>query len=135
MFNCEGLADKEKSGVITDSLIGMAEVMPPPVPVTVMVATVPTGTVPAMLKVTVALAAVTTPGLRVAVTPVGRPLTLNVTGPVKPLAELIAMVLLVLVPATALMLSGFAARVKVGPPEGGPWKIFKTFSAGFARGL
>lgn len=116
-------------------MIGMAEVMPPPVPVTVMVAMVPTGTVPAMLKVTVALAPVTTLGLRVAVTPVGRPLTLNVTGLVKPLAGLIEIVLLMLVPATALMLSGFAARVKVGLPEGAPWKVFKTFSAGFVRGL
>jgi hypothetical protein len=109
-FNCEGLGDKEKSGVITDSWIAMEEVMPPPVPIMVTVAFVPTGTELATLKVTMPLAPVTVDGFRVAVTPAGNPLTLNVTGLVKPPAGLIAMVLATLVPCTTLMLSGLAAR-------------------------
>jgi hypothetical protein len=92
-FNCEGLGVKEKSGVITANLMGMAEVMPPPVPVTVTVAAVPAGTVPATLKVIELLTPVTTLGLKVAVTPVGSPPTLRVTGLLKPPEGLISMVL------------------------------------------
>ena|SRR5215831_18437628 len=120
MFNWEGLAAKEKSGVMTVSLMGMAEVIPPPVPVTVSVAAVPTGTVPATLNVIVLLGPVTTVGFTVAVTPAGNPATLNVTGLVKPPEALMAMVLVTLVPASTLMLSGFAARLKLGLAEGGP---------------
>ena len=109
-LDCEGLAAKEKSGVITASRMAMEEVIPPPVPITVTVAFVPTGTVLATLKVTTPLAPVTVAGFKVAVTPVGNPLTLNVTGLLKPPAALIAMVLATLVPCTTLILSGLAAR-------------------------
>ena len=119
-FNCEGLGVKEKSGVITANLMGTAEVMPPPVPVTVNVAAVPTGTVLATLNVIELLAPVTTAGLNVAVTPAGKPPTLSVTGLLKPPEGLIAIVLIWLVPGTRLMLSGLAARLKFGPLLGAP---------------
>ena len=100
--------------------MGMAEVMPPPVPVTVDVATVPTGTVLATLKVMELLTPVTTLGLKVAVTPEGKPFTLSVTGLLKPPEGLMAIVPTWLVPGTRLMLSGLAARSKFGPPVGAP---------------
>ena len=105
---------------MTVSWMGMAEVIPPPVPVTVSVAALPTGTVPATLNVIVPLGPVTTAGFNVAVTPAGNPVTLNATGLVKPPEALIAMVVVTLDPANTLMLSGLAASLKLGLLEGGP---------------
>lgn len=135
MFMDDGLAARAKSGVTTVSLMGRAEVTLPPDPITVTVAVVPEATVLAAVKVIVVVAPVTTLELGVAVMPVGNPATVNVTGLVKPFTGLMAMVLATLPPASMLMLSGLAARVNVGLPEGGPWKVVKTVSAGLVRGL
>ena len=54
-------------------------------------------------------------GLNAAVTPVGRPVALRVTLPVKPPAGTTVMVLVPLAPCTMLSVFGDAVKVKLGP--------------------
>lgn len=57
-------------------------------------------------------------GLKVAVTPLGRPDTEKVTFPVKPLIEVMVMVLVPLEPCIIVNLLGEAWREKFGPKTG-----------------
>jgi hypothetical protein len=131
----DGLADSVKLGVavgFTVKLTVAVRVSPPPVPVTVTFV-VPVAAVADAARVRVLLAPLVEPGLNVAVTPLGRPLAVKATLPVKPPARVIPMVLAPLAPWLTVRLDGVAASVKLGPP--GPCHVRSTCSAGFPRGL
>src|SRR5215475_5943680 len=85
----------------------------PPVPVTVIVAA-PSVAVLDADRVRTLLPAVAGFGLKLAVTPVGNPLALKVTPPVKPPVRVIVTVLVPLAPRFIAMLAGPAESVKSG---------------------
>ena len=85
-------------------------------PVTVTV-TVPIAAVPVAVNVS-ALVLVVLLGLKEVVTPLGRPDTEKVTFPVKPLMEVMVMVLVPLEPCVIIRLPGVAWREKFGPKTG-----------------
>src|SRR5262245_51195350 len=96
-------------GGLTVRLIGTVRVSPPPVPVTV-TDEVPVAAVAEAASVTTLLLAVVEAGLKVAVTPAGRPLAVNATAPVK-LVRAIVIVLVPLAPWTPVRAVGLAGRV------------------------
>jgi hypothetical protein len=99
--------------VTTVRLIVVACVSPPPVPVTVTVAG-PSVAVVEAVKVTVLLVPVVEAGVKLAVTPVGSPLALNATLPVKPPARVIVIALFAVKPRVTLTFVGLADRAKSG---------------------
>src|SRR5262245_40068657 len=111
-----GLAEIVKFGGasgLTVRLMGMLCVIPPPTPVTVIVA----GPVVAVLdaaKVRVLEFPVAATGLKVGVTPAGAPLALNVTLPVNPPVRVIVIETIPLAPWSIARLVGFAASMKSG---------------------
>ena len=112
----EGLGEREKSGVagwFTVRLIVVVRVRPPPVPVTVTVAG-PRVAVLEAVKVRTLLVPVVEVGLKLAVTPVGNPLALNATLPVKPPLRVIVIVLVPLAPRLIVRLEGFGESAKSG---------------------
>ena len=110
-----GAAERLKSatkGVVTVRTIAAVWVSVPLVPVTVRF-TVPVVAVALAANVSV-LAPVVDVGLKVAVTPVGWPLTLNATAPVKPLNAFTLIVLVALAPRATLTVPGVAESAKSG---------------------
>jgi hypothetical protein len=119
-----GLADTLKSaggGVATVRLIEVARDNDPDAPVTVTTAD-PSVAVLEAISVSVELAPVVESGLNVAVTPVGSPLALNATLPVKPFRRVMAIALVPLAPRLIVRLAGLLAREKSGfeTPVGSP---------------
>jgi hypothetical protein len=111
-----GFATSEKSGVgcwTTVRVIVVVCVNPPPVPVMVTVAG-PSVAVAEAVKVTVLLVPVVDAGLKLAVTPVGNPLALNATLPVKPPVRVIVIALFAVKPRVTFTLVGFAESAKSG---------------------
>jgi hypothetical protein len=120
----EGFGESEKSGVCgwaTLRLIVVVRVRPPPVPVTVTTA-VPRVAVAEAAKVNVLLVPVAEAGLKLAVTPLGSPLALNATAPVKPPLLVIVIALVPLAPRLIVRPVGFGDREKLGlgTPPGSP---------------
>jgi hypothetical protein len=112
----EGLGASAKFGVavwLTVSAIVVVRVRPPPVPVIVTVTGPPSVAVLEAASVSVLLLPVVLLGLKVAVTPVGKPLALNVTALVK-LVRVMLIVLVPLVPRFIVRLEGLAASAKFG---------------------
>src|SRR5262245_39252045 len=97
-------------GGLTVRLIWTVRVSPPPVPVTV-TGEVPVAAVAEAASVTTLLLAVVEAGLKVAVTPAGKPLAVNATAPVK-LVRAIVIVLVPLAPWTTVRAEGLAESVK-----------------------
>src|SRR5499427_10877194 len=89
----------------TVRLIDVVRVRPPPVPVTVTVAA-PRVAVPEAVNVNTLLVPVAEAGLKLAVTPLGNPLALKATLPVKPPARVIVSVLVPLPPRLIVKLEG-----------------------------
>ena len=125
MVRLVGLRERVKSGVagaLTVRLIVVVRVSPPPVPVTVTVA----GPVVAVLeavRASVLLFPVVEVGLKAAVTPLGNPLAVRATLPVKPPLRVIAIVLLPLAPRLIVRLDGLGESEKLGvepAPGNGP---------------
>src|SRR5215831_10759955 len=87
----------------TVRLIDVVCVRPPPVPVTVTVAA-PRVAVPEAVKVSTLLVPVAEAGLKLAVTPLGNPLALKATLPVKPPVRVIVIVLVPLAPRLTVRL-------------------------------
>jgi len=115
MLRLAGEADSEKSGTagaLTVSVMLVARVSVPDVPVTVNV-TVPVAALLAAVSVRV-LAEVGLGGLKLAVTPEGRPEIDKFTLPLKPLIGFTVMVLLPMVPCVIPSDAGVADRVKSG---------------------
>jgi hypothetical protein len=111
-----GLAANEKSGVggwATVRLMVVVRARLPLVPVTVTVAA-PSVAVLEAAKVSVALFSVVEVGLKLAVTPLGNPLALKATLPVKPPVRVIVIVLAPLAPRLTVRLVGLAANEKSG---------------------
>jgi hypothetical protein len=110
------LAESVKSGVggaLTVRLMGILCVKPPPTPVTVTVA----GPVAAVLdaaKVRALEFPVAEAGLKVGVTPAGKPLALKVTLPVNPPVRVIVIETIPLAPWSIARLVGVAASMKSG---------------------
>jgi len=110
-----GVAESVKpGGGVTVRAMVVLLVAVPEAPDTVIVE-VPAAALLDALKVSV-LVFVDAVGLKVAVTPVGSPLTENVTVPLKPLCGVTVMVLVPVAPSTTVTLAGVAARVKDGVP-------------------
>ena len=86
---------------------------PPLVPVMVTVAG-PSVAVAEAVKFTVLLVPVVDAGLKLAVTPVGNPLALNATLPVKPPVRVIVIALFAVKPRVTFTLVGFAESAKSG---------------------
>ena len=93
----------------------------PDTPVIVTVA-VPVAAVPLAVNVSV-LVEVVGFGLNCAVTPLGRPVALNVTLPVKPSSGVTVIVLVPLAPCAMVSVFGFAAKLKSGDPPPQPGKM------------
>jgi hypothetical protein len=111
-----GLAASEKScvgGWATVRLMVVVRARLPLVPVTVTVAA-PRVAVLEAAKVSVALFPVVEVGLKLAVTPLGNPLALKATLPVKPPVRVIVIVLAPLAPRLTVRLVGLAANEKSG---------------------
>jgi hypothetical protein len=111
-----GLADIVKSGgggcVFTTKLTVVVCVKLPLVPVIVNV-DVPTGVLPVVVTVNVAVPApVTVPGEKLAVAPVGNPLALSVTTPVNPFNAPMLAVYVVALPTLTVCVLGLADIVK-----------------------
>src|SRR5215813_1303817 len=105
----------------TVRLIVAVRVRPPPVPVTVTVAA-PRVAVLEALKVSVLLPPVAGFVLKLAVTPLGNPLALKVTPPVKPPLRVMVIALVPLAPRLTVRLVGLAESAKSGlaVPLGSP---------------
>jgi hypothetical protein len=119
-----GLGESEKSGVcgwFTVRLSVVVRVRPPPVPVIVTVAA-PRVAVLEALKVRALLPPVAGFVLKLAVTPLGNPLALKVTPPVKPPVRVIVIVLVPLAPRLIVRLEGLGEIEKSGleTPLGSP---------------
>jgi hypothetical protein len=114
-----GLAEREKSGAFTVRLIVAVRESPPPVPVTVTVAG-PAAAVAEAVRVRVLLVPVVDVGLKAAVTPLGRPLTLKATLFVNPFKRAIVMVLVALAPLFTVTLVGLVESEKSGVGGGPP---------------
>src|SRR5262249_6408016 len=119
-----GLGESEKSGVcgwFTVRLIAVVRVRPPPVPETV---TVAAPRVAALEAVNVNTLLVPGAGFepKLAVTPLGNPLALKVTLPVKPPVRVIVIVLVPLAPRLIVKLEGLGETEKSGleTPLGSP---------------
>ena len=115
MLRLAGEADSEKSGTagaLTVSVMLVVRVSVPDVPITVNV-TVPVAALLAAVSVRV-LAEVALGGLKLAVTPEGRPEIDKFTLPLKPLIGFTVMVLLPMVPCVIPSDAGVADRVKSG---------------------
>src|SRR5262245_58589452 len=97
----------------TVRLIGVVRVKPPPVPVTVIVAA-PSGAALDTERVRILLAPVAGFGLKLAVTPAGNPLALNVTPPVNPPLRVTVIVLVPLAPRLIVRLGGLPESAKSG---------------------
>jgi hypothetical protein len=97
----------------TVRLIVVVRVRPPPVPVTVIVAG-PSVAVLDVARVITLLVPGASVGLKLAVTPLGNPLTLNATLPVKPPVRVMVIVLVPLAPRLTVRLVGFGESVKSG---------------------
>src|SRR5262245_55877900 len=111
-----GLVESEKSGVagaFTVRLIDVVRVKPPPVPVTITVAG-PVAAVVEAARVRVVLVPVVEVGLKLAVTPLGRPLALKATLPVNPFKRVTVMVLVPLAPRLTVKLEGLDESEKSG---------------------
>jgi len=124
-----GEAASAKSGVagwFTVRLIGVDRVSPPPVPVTVTVAA-PSVAVLDADRVRTLLLPVAGLTLKLAVTPAGNPLALNVTPLLKPPLRVIVIVLVPLAPRLKVRLAGEAESAKSG--VGGPGSLPKTLVA------
>jgi hypothetical protein len=124
-----GEADSAKSGVagwFTVRLIGVVRVNPPPVPVTVTVAA-PSVAAPDAVSVRTLLLPVAGFTLKLAVTPLGNPLALNVTPLPKPPLRVIVIVLVPLAPRLTVRLAGLAESEKSG--VGGPGSAPNTLVA------
>src|SRR5262245_44471469 len=91
----------------------------PPVPLTVTVER-PVVAVLEAVRVKVVLAPVVEAGEKLAVTPLGRPLAVKATLPVKPPVRVIAIVLVTLDPRLTVRLPGLAASEKSGPAWSSP---------------
>lgn len=116
----EGFRASEKSGAeLTTRPITVDRVNPPPAPVT-LIMVVPAGALVDALSVSVVLFALVEEGLKLAVTPVGSPLALKATLPVKPPLRVMLIVVVTLAPRLTFTLAGLAESVKSGPdPTGG----------------
>src|SRR5215510_9439046 len=105
----------------TVRLIDVVRVRPPPVPVTV---TVAAPRVAALVAVNVNTLLVPVAGFepKLALTPLGNPLALKVTPPVKPPVRVTVIVLVPLAPRVTVRLAGFGESVKSGleTPLGSP---------------
>jgi hypothetical protein len=111
-----GLAESAKSGVCASLTVrptGVVRVRPPPVPVTVIVAA-PSVAVLDTERVRTLLAPVAGFVPKLAVTPPGNPLALNVTPSVKPPLRVTVIVLVPLATRATVRLVGEADRVKSG---------------------
>jgi hypothetical protein len=111
-----GCAESVKSGVcdwLTVRLIVAVRVSPPPTPVTVTVAAPRVAALEAA-SVNTLLVPVAEAGLNVAVTPLGNPLAVKVTAPVKPPLRVIVIALVPLAPRLTVKLEGLADNVKLG---------------------
>jgi hypothetical protein len=123
-----GLADKEKSAVAVEATVKATDVVwvrEPLVPVIVTVAA-PKVAVLEAVRVSVLLVPVTDAGLKLAVTPLGKPLAVMATVPVNPPVRVIVMVLVPLAPRFTVRLDGLAERLKLGlapPPPKGNWIV------------
>src|SRR5215475_10615759 len=119
-----GLGESEKSGVcgwFTVRLIVVIRVRPPPVPVTVTVAAPRVAALEAV-KVITLLVPVTGFEPKLALTPLGNPLALKVTSPVKPPVRVTVIVLVPLAPRLIVKLEGLGETEKSGleTPLGSP---------------
>jgi hypothetical protein len=124
-----GDEDRAKSGVagwLTVRLIGVVRVKPPPVPV-IVTAAAPSVAVLDAVNVSTLLSPVAEGGAKLAVTPAGSPLALNVTPPVNPPLRVIAIVFVPLAPRLTVRLAGLAASAKFG--VAGPGSAPKTLTA------
>lgn len=101
---------------VTVSAIVAVRVRPPPVPVTVSVAA-PTVAVAEALRVSTLDAPVDDAGLNEAVTPLGRPDTVNATALAKLFTRVIATVLVPLAPLATDTAAGLADKLKSGVVE------------------
>jgi hypothetical protein len=111
-----GVAESVKFGVcdwFTVKLIVAVLVRPPPVPVTVIVAA-PSVAVAEAANVNTLLVPVAEAGLNVAVTPLGNPLAVKPTEPVKPPLRVIVIALVPPAPRLIVKLDGAAESVKFG---------------------
>src|SRR5262249_7381934 len=107
----------EKSGVcgwFTVRLIVAVRVRPPPDPVTVTV-TAPIVAALDAVNVNTLLVPVAEAGLKLAVTPLGNPLALKATAPVKPPLRVIVIALVPLAPRLTVRLVGLAVSRKSAP--------------------
>src|SRR5262245_44312348 len=93
--------------------IDVVRVRPPPVPVTVTVAA-PSVAAPEAVNVNTLLVPVAEAGLKLALTPLGNPLALKATAPVKPLVRVTVIVLVPLAPRLTVRLVGEAASERSG---------------------
>jgi hypothetical protein len=119
-----GFAASAKSGVgcgFTVRLIVVVRVSPPPVPV-MATAAGPSVAVAEAVNVTALLVPVVEAGLKLAVTPVGNPLALSPTLPVKPPVRVIVIALLAVEPRVTLTFAGLADSAKFGVGGGAPEK-------------
>jgi hypothetical protein len=124
-----GDEDRAKSGVagwLTVRLTGVVRVRVPPIPVKV-TAAAPSVAVLDAVRVITLLPPVAGLGLKLAVTPAGNPLALNVTPPVNPPLRVIAIVLVPLAPRLTVRLAGLAENEKSG--VAGPGSAPKTLVA------
>src|SRR5262245_30753506 len=105
----------------TVRLIDVVRVRPPPVPVTV-TAPAPRVAAPEAVNVNTLLVPVAEAGLKLALTPLGNPLALKATLPVKPPVRVIVIVLVPLAPRLIVKLEGLDETEKSGleTPLGSP---------------
>ena len=111
-----GAAARVKLGVcvaFTVNAIEVVRVSPPPLPLTMTVAA-PKVAVLEAARVKTAVAPVVEVGLNVAVTPVGRPVAVNATPPVKPPVRVMLIVLVAVALLAIVKLVGLRASEKFG---------------------